>query len=204
MPIFEKTIRHGDVEYKVEFDFDDEAIMENSATFEINASFRPISANNDEDGWTEISIKGEVNWEKREFVLSYEGQVIGKMPLDLLVPESDPLGTTLDITQEDNILGPHFQETAKAINGIAKDHVSHAIEKGIHLLPTDPFLGCIIKGAASTAIGQIIRCWQKNREVRPYKALARRVGSCLRDHATGMLLTFMWRTGRCVLLAGLH
>lgn len=204
MPIFEKTIRHGKIEYKVEFDFDEEAIMENSATFEINASFRQIPANNDEDGWTKISIKGEVDWEERVFILSYEGQQIGKMPLDLLLPESDPLGSTLDIAQEDKVLDPHFHETANAINGIANNHVSHAIERGIHFLPADPFLGCIIKGAASTAIGQIIRCWQKNREVRPYKALARRIGSCLRDHATGMLLTFMWRTGRCVLFAGLH
>lgn len=201
MPIFEKTIRHGTIEYKVEFDFDDEAIMENSAKFEINASFRPISIDKEEHKWTEISIEGDVNWEERVFILSYDGRQIGRIPLDLPVPESDPLGSTLDIIQEDRVLGPHFQETANAINGIA---LAHAIETGIHFLPTDPFLGCIIKGAASTAIGQIIRCWQKHQNIRPYRALAGRIGSCLRDHATGMLLTFMWRTGRCIMFAGLH
>ncbi len=185
MPIlFRHTIRKDDRDYRVEFSFDDEAIMNNSAGFEIKAGTKNPAS----DMWTDITLHGEVRLAEELLVLSHEGREIARVSLNLPLHDlADAAGFDIDIDHSDMI--------DRAIGSLGLEGI-------IQLIPTDPFLGCIIKGAASTAIGQVIRCWHPNRNTRPFTDLARRIGSCLRDHATRMLFTFIYRAGRCAAFGG--
>ena len=157
--------------------------MENIAGFEIRAGVRNAAA----DIWIDTTLRGEIRLFDRVIVLSHEGREIARLSLDLPLPdEADAAGPDIDI-EDDGVID-------EAIGG-------YGIEEIIHLVPADPFLGCIIKGAASTAIGQIIRCWRPNRYSPPGE-LVRQIRSCLRDHWRRMSWTFIYRAGRCTLLGG--
>ena len=176
--IFRKTFRRNGKDYKIQLGFDDAAIMENAARFELKAGIKDIN----QSDWKETTIQVDVLFDRKVIELTHEGRTIGTIPLDF------PVSDTPDAADED----------------IDIDAESTAIEELIGSIPTDPFLGCIIKGAASTAVGQIIRCWRRHHQSGgTYRELAGRIAGCLRDYAGRMLLRFMWRAGRCAVTGGL-
>lgn len=187
MPIlFSHTIRRTGRDYKVDFSFDDQEIMNNTAAFEIKASVKEA----DSDQWQDITLRIDVNLAEELLEISHDGRPIAKLPLNL--PLNDGVADTVSDIDVNQINEKIIDEAIGRLG----------IEEILHLLPGDPFFGCIIKGATSTAIGQIIRCWRPNRHIRPLKDLAYRIGSCLRDNVTRMLFTFIYRTGRCAVLCG--
>ena len=102
---------------------------------------------------------------------------------------ADFLGNDIDVAADDGSF-----ESALGTSGV---------EEIIHLFPADPFLGCIVKSAVSTVVGQTIRCWRTTPREAPVTQRVRDIGGCLREYGLRMALTFMYRAGRCALLAGL-
>lgn len=119
-----------------------------------------------------------------------KGQVIATVPLELPLDDVvDFLGNDIDVLADDGVI-------EHAIG-------AYGIEELIHLIPTDPFLGCIVKSAVSTTIGQIIRCWRTAPKGDSISQLARDIGSCLPEYGLRMAFTFLYRAGRCAVLVGL-
>ncbi len=184
--IFQRIIRHKGREYRIEVDFDDAAITQDSAPFEIRAAFRDLG----QKDWNEISLTIDLRYAEGVLVVRQGEREIGRIPLDLaLAPAEEPTGTDIDIDADSALI-----EDALG---------AKAVEELIHLIPSDPIFGCIVKSAVSTAVGQIIRCWRQVGKAENFKDKAYRVGACLRDYGARMALTFMWRAGRCAATLGM-
>ena len=69
--------------------------------------------------------------------------------------------------------------------------------------PIDPLLGCLLRSAAGTLAGQVIRCWYAvdEAEDRIRQKLERIVG-CLSENKWRMALRFLVRSGKCIVTAG--
>lgn len=185
--LFERTIRSKDLEYRVIAGLDDAAIMEDQLRLSVAGSVRHLP--NGE--WREETIDLLVDLGRSVIEVRVRDRPIATVPLTSPLPDiTDFLGNGSDISADDMILDGEL--------GTA------AIEELIHLIPTDPFFGCIVKGAISTAIGQTIRCWRTTRREAPISQRIRDIGGCLREYGLRMALTFMYRVGRCAAFAGLH
>jgi len=186
--LFERTIPSRDREYRVVADLDDAAIMDDQLRMAVKGAVRQLP----DGAWQEETIELTVDLGRSviEVRVRGSGGIVATVPLNLPLPDvADFYGNGSDIAADDVIidgaLGPS------------------AIEQIIQLIPVDPFFGCIIKGAISTAIGQTIRCWRTTRREAPAAQRVRDVGGCLREYGVRMALTFMYRVGRCTLSAGL-
>lgn len=184
--LLERTIRSRDLEYRVVADLDDAAIMDNLLRVTIQGSVRRLP-----DGpWLEETLELTVDVERSIVEVRARDRVIGTIPLTLPLSDvADFLGNDIDVAADDGML-----EGALGPSGV---------EEIIHLFPADPFLGCIVKGAVSTIVGQTIRCWRTTRREAPVTQRVRDIGGCLREYGLRMALTFVYRAGRCALLAGL-
>jgi hypothetical protein len=183
--LFERTITHRGVEYKIAADLDDAAIMEDKLVATVQASVRRLP----DEVWLKETVELAVDFAQSVVEVKVRGRVIATVPLTLPIPDSsDLLGGDIDIVADDHLFD-------HAIGPVA-------VEELIHLIPTDPLFGCFVKGAVSTVVGQIIRCW-RTRQRTPLRQLIRDIGGCLREHSPRMALTFMFRVGRCVALLGM-
>ena len=184
--LFERLIRHRSTEYRVAADLDDAAIVRGALRVTVLAAVRSLP-----DGpWLEETLDLVVDLTRSVVEVVVNGAVIATVPFTLPLADSvDFLGNDIDVVLDDGVI----------------EHAlgAHGIEALIHLMPADPFIGCLVKSAVSTAIGQIIRCWRSARKGGPIAELARDIGGCLREHSLRMALTFLYRAGRCAVLVGL-
>ena len=184
--LFERTIRRGELEYRITTDFDDAAIMDNEFRVTIEGAVRRLPAGT----WRPVTLELVGNMERALIEVYAEERLIGTIHLDLPIEEAkDLLGNGLDIEATDEIIEEELGPLA--------------IEEIIHLIPGDPFLGCLLKGALSTVVGQTIRCWRKSSTDLAVAERIGEIGGCLREYGLRMALTFMYRAGRCTLLIGL-
>lgn len=196
---FKRIIRKGHEEYRIEIGFDDNAIMDNSAKFEIEAERRTLPDGNFE----KVILEIDVQFERNQIVISNKApqKVLATLSLDTYLEEpGDFEGNGIDLDDEEKHIFDSFSDEAgePLEAGIA--------ETMIGSIPTDPFLGCLIKGAVSTLVGQIIRCWNNMRlrsALSSFREKARDIYGCLREYAPRMLFTFMYRSGKCVVTCGL-
>ena len=203
---FDKILTRDGKQYKIEFGFDDKALAKDldKGKFEVSASVRnlPANPNNTQGGWDKITIDVEIMWETQTIEFSHKGKKIGEVSLKIDLPDCKDDASDLDVPVEDSILEPHLAEM------------------GIQAIPTDPFLGCLLKGALSTITGQLIRCYRQDKkmlldeakktplekEMRREKPMeqsrVKRMYACLKKHGAGMLFTFLIRSGRCMVMLG--
>jgi|GEM_PF-4342632 len=199
MPRFlEKTFIDRNKEYKIELGFDDEAIMENIARFEIDGKVREIP-----DGeWAEVNLVMEVQFESNEIIIrrKNETRILARISLNTILPESESFeGVDIDIENDDIIISENLLDE----NGM--NISAEFAEEIISSIPTDPLIGCLVKGALSSVAGQTLRCWQvtKNIEEESYKEKARSMYGCMREYSLRILLTFMYRSGKCIATLGM-
>lgn len=139
-----------------------------------------------------VQIDIEANFETRELKLSHEGQVIGILHLNM--------GADVDRAAD---------QADSDINWLAliQDFNSGSTaEQIIDAIPTDPLLGCFIKGGVSATLGQIIQCWARIRPEMPDAAaydLGREMIGCLGRNSIRTLGRAAWRIGRCMIRLGL-
>lgn len=187
--LFDRTITRRDREYRITADLDDKALMDNDLTVVLSASYRERKQGEWSE-WQTIRLTIRTDFEKRAIEVLDGDRVIARVPLDSEVPESvESEGNDLDVEGEGESLRPHID--AGIWEGIIQD------------VPVDMFFGCIIKGAVSTLVGQIIRCCNrveaKTDRLREYIG---EIASCLKEHGLKMAFTFVCRAGRCMVLAG--
>ncbi len=183
--MFYKIITHGTRQYKIEATLDDAALMNDEASIDIVASVRR-KFDNRWGEWEDSNISLKVNPREQVVEIHHDGKLIGKISLNSKVPEAEDFeGNDLDIEAEDQALEEAFEYVA--------------LEEIIQALPVpDPILGCLIKGAVSTVVGQTIRCWRNAREYEEnFAQLARNIGGCLREYGIRMAITFAYRAGKC-------
>lgn len=186
--MFYKIITHGNCQYKIEATLDDAALMDDEASIDIIASVRRKVGNVWRD-WEDSNITLKVNLREQVVEVHHDGKVIGKIPLNSEVPDAESFeGHDLDIEAEDQALEQAFE------------HV--ALEEIIQAMPVpDPILGCLIKGAVSTVVGQTIRCWRSARDYKEnFAQMARSIAGCLREYGIRMAITFAYRAGKCAVM----
>lgn len=174
-------IAHGEYEYELDLDFKDEAIMRNAVEFDIVARRRPRTGGE----WEQVTVTISFSFEEERAYLSVSGEAIGEYKLAAIDLPADVLAEEA------------WAHVLKAYDGIP-------LEEAIHLIPTDPFFGCLIKAGISTTLGQAVRCYRETAEaagtaIERIRATIR----CLGDNLLGMLTTATIRTLRCMVLGGL-
>jgi hypothetical protein len=184
--LFERTIPYRGLEYKVSADLDDAAMMDDKLVVTVKASVRrpPDTARLQESLDLVVNIVGA------SIEVKARGRLIATVPLTLpFTKAADLFGNDIDIIVDDQaieqIIGPV------------------GIEELIHLVPADPLLGCLLKGALSTVVGQTIRCWASTPREGTFSQRVHNVGGCLREYGLRMALTFMFRVGRCMAFLGM-
>lgn len=195
--LFEHQIRFEDHDYKFSVSFDDVAIMADIGRIEIKAERRKTGS----EDWESSVIKAEIHRKEEVLLIICDNRKIAEIPLGDIaeriegaVPES--VADTDPQTEIENL----EVLLDKVEDG---DLVAEITEKVLEHFPADPIIGCLVKGLASTVIGQLIRCWFPRRDIRPVRELLEGVGGCLDGNKLAMLKTFVWRTGWCMARCGI-
>jgi hypothetical protein len=88
-------------------------------------------------------------------------------------------------------------ETAeRAEEAAIDDALAATAERLLGLVPADALIGCLIKGAVTTLVGQLLRCWAAIDHDNLGQVLGDMRG-CLSQHGWRMLWTFGTRWLRC-------
>lgn len=181
LTVLEQEISGSEEDYRVEVSFDDlEDDLASAARFEIRGGRRQAGT----DMWQEATLSGEVDLAQNVIVVSFEGRELIRLPMDQV------LGGSAD-QAEDSIRNDDAMEPALELLNI---------ERIIEQLPVvDPFLGCLIRSAASVSIGKIISCWLAHGRTRS----ARTVVSCVLEDKRRLALKFAFKAGKCAVTFGL-
>lgn len=202
----EKTFFNGNKEYRIELGFDDKPIMKVAAKFEIDGKVREMP----EGKWAKINLVMEVQFEINEIIIKRKDdtRILARISLDTILPESESFdGIDIDIEKDDLIISENLLDE-NGINISAK-----FTEELISSIPTDPLIGCLVKGALSTVTGQILRCWQTTKKAKKEatkktkevvnQQKTRSMYGCMREYSVRMLVTFMYRSGKCIATLGM-
>lgn len=173
--------------YSLELDLDDAAMMEDAVSITITGTKTFAGTK------TNLSVEFSVTLETREkpwqIVIRHGDTVVGTIPL----PEFGP--------PEDVAHGAPPDEAWNHLLSLLDN--PDALEHAIASIPAvDPILGCLIKAAVSTTVGQVLRCYGEHRKLADWRAITRNVIRCLGAHSARILMTAIWRTGKCAALAG--
>lgn len=195
--MFGEIIRHGNKQYRIQSLVDDAAIEDFRAGIVIRGSVREClnpgapAGQEEWSDWDSVDILAQVDAEAREIVFTYNDQQLARVPIDRFVP--DMRGEAIpdiDLAADDALLGADFYAEL-AENIISK------------MPPIDPLLGCLLRSAAGTLAGQVIRCWYAvdEAEDRIRQKLERTLG-CLSENKWRMAFRFLVRSGKCIVTAG--
>jgi hypothetical protein len=137
---------------------------------------------NDEE-LSKISVNVSLNIEEGILDISLDGGEVRSISLD-------------DIGDEDDV-----DDSGEALNADNLDE-NPAIEDLLDALPSD-LLTCLAKGAATTLVGQLIRCWRKTPDLESIYERVSMIRTCLADHSWHMARKFIFKAGRCIWRLGL-
>src|ERR1051325_8342835 len=176
--------REPDFEYELALDFKEAAIMKDQLEIEVIGKRRPI---------------GESKWEQVSLILRYDapGQSI------LVLAGEKELGCCGLEKYIEMARGPiesGLQELGEAAGGLLGETLSYSFEEMISGISVpDPVLGCLLKGAVSTVVGQTIRCYNgAKKKEHPIRSTLR----CLLEYSPRMGLVATGRALRCAMTFG--
>lgn len=181
--LFNTRFVQADIEYELDLNVDDAAIMDDALAIEVTARRRPVGGSG---GWQEETLRAEFDWEEQE----------------VRIKRRDVLVHTFDIRRLMEIENPdHTPDGDLFDEGVGE--LSEAVETCITAFPTDPFVGCLLKAGLSTAIGQAIRCYGSRDAELDWRGTTRHVFSCLKRNGLRMLGVAGRRVLFCSLSLGL-
>ena len=185
-------IRQGK-EYRVEISLDVEA-LESKLSVAVTGAVR----NQGDEEWDEVTYSAELDTEGEQIVVKYGDDDIASIPLHLpLSASDDPDLQDAELEAEHSLI----DSLLDASRFLKEPPVG--VETILEALPApDPFLGCLLKGAVVTVAGQIIRCWKSLDRRRPISYVMSHMSDCFQGHTWNMVTSFMWRSGRCMVLFG--
>lgn len=191
-----RQFQHGGDIYHLELSIDRIAALRDDLT--VNILVRRYSP--DGDGGVTIEAALTLDLGRNEIVIEIEGEELGRIPLDATaVADADEAdagaeGVARDAWDAltDHLFNDEGNRTEKAIESIIE-----SIPAG------DPFLGCLLKGAISASVGQIIRC---HRLIDPREETVARklrsIANCLGRNVRGILGRATVRSLRCMVSLG--
>ncbi|WP_343519532.1 hypothetical protein [Sphingomonas sp.] len=192
-----RQFEHRDRLYHLEIGIDQIAALRDELSIEISArSHSPRG-----DGGVSIQAVLTVDLERHEIVIEIEGEELGRIPLDATavadVDEADAEGAEGIAREAWDGLVEHL------VDGDGNP-VAETIEAIIDAIPTgDPLLGCLLKGAISASVGQIIRCYGKlSPQDETVRQKLRALARCLGRNVWGMLGRATARALRCMVRGG--
>jgi hypothetical protein len=178
--------------YSLDLDFDDAALMENVAS--VTVTGKKKSAQTNEITSAEFTVALEYK-EGPQITISIKGSTLGTIHLQKFGKYLDGIIYNADLVWD------------RLLNVLDS---TGAVERLIGAIPADPVFGCLIKAGISTTVGQLLRCYRecrdapdwKERDAPSWKETVYYVARCLGTNSARMLMTAIWRTGRCALFAG--
>ncbi len=193
-----RQFEYGGQLYHVEFGIDRIAALRDDLTIEIAA--RRYSPGG--DGGVSILATLTLDLERSEIVIEVEGKELGRIPLDTVdiaeADERDVEGT--DIEGVEGLARRAWETLARQLRDGDGNPAAETIEAIIEQIPAiDPLLGCLLKGAISASVGQIIRCYGKlEPRHESIRHKLRAIALCLGENVVGMLGRATYRALRCM------
>lgn len=151
------------------------------------------------DGGVAIQAVVTLDLERQEIVIEVEGAEIGRIPLGATkVAEAD------DADVEGADARPAWEILVENLFHADDDPAAETIEAIIDQIPAvDPLLGCLLKGAISASVGQLIRCHgQLTPRDETTRQKLRAIAACLGKNVWGMLGRATYRALRCMATGG--
>ncbi|MCW4462424.1 hypothetical protein OK349_11960 [Sphingomonas sp. BT-65] len=188
---------HGGRLYHLELTIDRIAALRDELSINIVAR----SYSERRDGAAEIEAALTLDLERNEIIVAIEGEEIGRIPLDATeVAEADEA----DVGAEGAAHGA-WEPLVRHLVDRNGNPLAETVEAIIEAIPTgDPLLGCLLKGAISAGVGQIIRCHGK---LQPQDETVgeklRAIARCLGRSVWGMLGRATVRSLRCMARGGI-
>lgn len=190
-----RQFEHGGRLYHLELGIDRIAALRDDLTIEIAA--RSYSSTG--DGGVSIQAAVTLDLERHEIVIEVEGAEIGRIPLDATeVSDAD------DADVEGADARRAWEILVENLFQADDDPTAETIEAIIDRMPAvDPLLGCLLKGAISASVGQLIRC---HGQLTPRDETTRQklgtIAACLGKNVWGMLGRATYRALRCMAAGG--
>ena len=181
-----QKFQRDNYEYSIELVLGEDQLQEGKLGWVITGTMLRLDEENAEAQQVELHL--DVDFEGRLVTVYHDDEIVGEFALDLPGFEA---------------VFENAQELPLSLG--AEDAALAALENIIENLPAvDPILGCLLKSAASTAVGQTIRCWRKVRDdFQGAVNVARQVAKCLKEHGWQIAATFVFRAARCILTGGI-
>lgn len=191
-----RQFEHKDRLYHLEISIDQIAALRDELSIEISArSYSPQG-----DGGVAIQAVLTLDLIHNQIVIEIEGEELGRISLDATpVAKADEA----DVDPE-RIADEAWQALAEHLVDGEGNPAADTFEAIIAAIPAgDPLLGCLLKGAISAGVGEIIRCHGK---ILPHEETVRQklrsIARCLGVHAWGILGRATVRSVRCMAAGG--
>ena len=192
--MFSQNFRHSNSDRSRERDYtirvrvSPDAVENGQAGIVIEAIYRHREILDGAPGeWSQpqsIEVTGHWQADDHMLVLKHGDRELGRIPFDEL-PRGREEGEAAEALAENIALGSRIEEALNAIPVL------------------DPVLGCLLKGAVTSAAGQLIRCWYSTDPDTPSQARRRATLGCLQENGIRMMVKFAMRTGRCMVTFGM-
>ena len=183
--------------YEIELAIDQLATLRETLTVEITAR-----RHSRDEKPQEISATLSLDLENRLIVVEIAGEEVGRISLDAKgIVEADDA----DVDGAEEFFGSAWRAVRDNILTERGDPVADTVEDLIEAVPAfDPVLGCLLRGAISAVVPQIIRCYRDIAPQHPEKwFLLGAIGRCLGEHGWRILGRASWRAFRCMMRGGM-
>lgn len=184
-------------EYAVAVSLDDNAIMQDEGRSRVTARSRQVTP--PASDWAEVSLDVVFDFARDQCCLEHDGNRFHCWPIATV---SEHL---MDEVIEDQVAGTMEDGVLQLVSEVLDSTDTTFAEALISAFPTDPFIGCVVKGSVSTLIGQGIRCSSRDEgadDAVRFLLKARGWFGCLRKNAGKMAWTATKRTVRCMGMLG--
>lgn len=176
--LISESFRVGEREYHVSMS-EDELLSLQDQVYEVRA----FCLGPDGERQASIIVKISLNVEQRTIKISANG---GE-------PVTVGIGELPEIEAEDSGDGP--------LDANEPDD-SVLIEELLDAFPSD-LLTCLAKGAATTLLGQIVRCWRQTPNLDSILETVSVIKACIAQHSWQMARKFIFKASRCVWRLGM-
>ena len=191
-----RQFRHHDRIYHLDLNIDRIAALREELSITITARSYSL----EDERMVTVEAVLTVDVANNAIVIEIEGEELGRIPLDSIdVAQAD----AADDGAED-IERTAWDALAENLTCGGDNPVATTVEAIIEAIPTgDPLLGCLLKGAISASVGQIIRC---HGEIAPHEDRLRQklrsIARCLGVHGWEILGRATARSLRCMMRGG--
>lgn len=185
---------HPDSGHIYELELGTEELMDLQHKLAVQITVRRIAP---DEKPQEIGATLTLDLERRVIVVEIGGEEVGEISLDADgIVEADDA----DVEGADVDFGAAWDAVRSNIRPAGGGMIADSVEEILDSLPGFDPLTCLLKGAVSAVVPQIIRCYrQLPQNTDGAWDRVQRVGRCLREYGWRMLGRASWRAFRCMI-----